>query len=194
MGLIGIDEVGRGAWAGPLLVVAARTKKGKKLPTALNDSKLLTKRQREHLAIEIIKSCDIGQGWVSADMIDAMGLANALKSATLLTLLNLDAKSKDKILIDGSVNFIKSTMYINVATKVRADQTEPIVSAASIVAKVLRDQLMSEYGMDYPDYNFAKNVGYGTAGHIKSLDQFGITPLHRKSYKPIRERLLKTNN
>lgn len=178
--------MGRGAWAGPLLVVAARLKLGKKLPNGLRDSKRLTKKQREKMAIETVHACDIGQGWVSADMVDELGLPTALKSATLLALMNLDANFEEEVLIDGSVNFIKGTSYSSVKTKVKADSSVPIVSAASIVAKVLRDELMAEHSLNYPNYGFDKHVGYGTAGHLSALKQLGITPLHRRTYKPVK--------
>lgn len=184
--MIGIDEVGRGAWAGPLLVVAARLKPGQKLPLGLRDSKLLSAKQRQSLAVEIVKSCDIGQGWVSADIIDKLGLSRSLKSATMLAVMDVAVSKNEEIVIDGNINFLDSTSYVNVRTKVKADQTLPIVSAASVVAKVLRDQLMVEISQKYPDYNFQKNVGYGTANHRQALSLFGPCRVHRNSFKPIK--------
>ncbi len=188
--MIGVDEVGRGAWAGPLLVVAARLKVGHKIPVGLKDSKQLTKKQRTKMAIQAVADFDIGQGWVSADMVDTLGLAASLKSATLLALMNLDAKFDEPILIDGTVNFIKDSHYNSVQTKIKADESEPIVSAASIVAKVLRDEFMAELAEEYPNYGFEKHVGYGTAAHMAALKQFGVCALHRKSYKPIKKYLI----
>lgn len=184
--MIGIDEVGRGAWAGPLLVCGARLKKGKKLPKGLKDSKLLSKKQREKLAVEIVKVCDIGDGWVSADMVDKLGLSVAMKSACLLAVLKMDASFNDKILLDGVVDYFKDTHYTNVTVKAKADQTEPLVSAASIVAKVLRDELLAEYDSQYPDYGFKQHVGYGTKMHKEAIKKHGVTLIHRQSFKPVK--------
>lgn len=185
--MIGIDEVGRGAWAGPLLVCAARLKAGKKPPKGLADSKKLSKKQREILFPKIIESYDIGEGWVTADIIDKLGLSGALKSACMLSIMTLDADFDDEILLDGTVDFFKDSHYTNVKILAKADEIDKTVSAASIVAKVMRDTLMEDYEQDYPGFGFAKHVGYGTEQHREALAKNGITPLHRKSFKPIRE-------
>jgi len=185
--MIGIDEVGRGAWAGPLLVVAACLKPGKKLPKGLADSKKLDKRKREDLYPQILEACEIGEGWVSADMIDSLGLSRSLKSATMLAVFQLDVKPDDQIIIDGTVNFLSEASYSNVKTMVKADDKIPIVSAASVVAKVLRDRLMAEYAQDFPGYGFEKHVGYGTKQHSKALAKLGANRLHRQSFKPVSE-------
>ncbi len=185
--MIGVDEVGRGAWAGPLLVCAARLKKGKKFPKGLTDSKLLTKKQRESLYPKIIDSCDIGEGWVAAEIIDEIGLTNALKDACLLATMQLGADFDDEILLDGTVNFFEGTQYTRVKTKAKADLTDRAVSAASVFAKVSRDALMAKYDEDYPNYGFANHVGYGTKAHRQAIEKNGITLLHRKSYKPIKK-------
>ena len=184
--MIGIDEVGRGAWAGPLLVVSVRLKKGKNLPEGLNDSKKLSRHTRETLAAQIRSVCDIGEGWVSADMIDILGLSRAMKSATLLSLLQIDALQEERIIMDGSVNYFKDTAYVNAEIKIKADQTEPLVSAASIVAKTLRDGLMRLYASDFPEYSFETNVGYGTNTHRVALEMLGVTRIHRQSFQPMR--------
>ncbi len=184
--MIGIDEVGRGAWAGPLLVVAARLKKGHKLPKGLNDSKLLTKKQRQRLFPHLLESCDVGEGWVSADMIDSLGLSRALKSACLLATFQIAEAKDDNILLDGNVNYFQGTGYTKVTVKPKADQTEAIVSAASILAKVLRDRYMEDIAGMYFAYGFESNVGYGTAYHHEALKKHGVTNLHRKSFTPIK--------
>ncbi len=187
MPMIGVDEVGRGAWAGPLLVVAARLKRSKTLPTGLNDSKMLSKRQREALLPSILDSCEIGQGWVSADVIDEIGLGAALKSACMLAILQLSPKKSELITIDGTVNFLRDTEHARVRTQPKADQDIPLVSAASVVAKVLRDDFMSESALVFPQYGFEKHVGYGTQMHRQAIISHGLTPLHRKSFRPCRE-------
>lgn len=183
--MIGIDEVGRGAWAGPLLVVASRLKKDHKLPLGLKDSKKLSKIQRDKLAADIVPACDIGQGWVSADMIDSLGLSQALSAASLLALMQIDAAENEPIVIDGNINFIANSNYKNVITKVKADDSEPLVSASSIVAKVLRDELMAELAGKFPQYGFEAHVGYGTRQHILALQEHGTSPIHRQSVKPV---------
>jgi len=185
--LVGVDEVGRGAWAGPLLVCAARLKKGKRFPKGLTDSKLLSKKQREELYPKIMDACEIGEGWVSADIIDQLGLTNALKNACLLAAMQLGADFDDAILLDGTVNFFEGSHYTKVEIKAKADLTDEIVSSASIVAKVTRDALMAKYDEDYPGYGFATHVGYGTKQHREAIAQNGITLLHRKSFRPIKK-------
>ncbi len=184
--MIGVDEVGRGAWAGPLLVVAAKLKPNKRLPIGLKDSKELSKKKRIELFKTITEACYIGEGWISADIIDELGLSNSMKSACLLSLMSIKAKSNEKIILDGNVNYFANTSYKNVIVKPKADSEFPIVSAASIVAKVLRDALMKEYESEYKLYGFSTNVGYGTSKHKKALIEDGPTPIHRFSYRPVK--------
>lgn len=183
--MIGIDEVGRGAWAGPLLVMGARLKPGKKLPEGLRDSKKLTAKRRRELAEQILEVCDMGEGWVSPDMVDKLGLTDALKCACLLTVERLQAKSGDKIILDGNVDYFKDSKFTNVDVVPKADDKYPLVSAASIVAKVLRDSLMKEYDKEMPQYKFGSHVGYGTKAHLEALQRYGVTNIHRLSFKPV---------
>ncbi len=185
--VIGVDEVGRGAWAGPLLVCAARLKPGKQHVSGLTDSKKLTKNQREQLYPQIVLSYDIGEAWVAADVIDRMGLSGAMKTACTLAVTKIDAGSDEQIILDGTTNFFDNTMYTRVETMTKADSSVPEVSAAAIAAKVMRDALMADYEDDYPGFGFAKHVGYGTAQHKKELETNGITLIHRKSFKPIKD-------
>ena len=187
--LIGIDEVGRGAWAGPLLVCAARLKKGSEYPGGLTDSKLLSKKQREKLFPLIIDSFELGEGWVSADMIDKLGLSKALKSACLLATFQLTEKKDEKIILDGTINLFKDTGYSNVEVMTKADLKIPEVSAAAIYAKVLRDQHMAEHAVEHPEYGFESHVGYGTKKHSSALKKHGVTALHRQSFKPVKKLL-----
>lgn len=187
--MVGIDEVGRGAWAGPLLVVAVRKKIAKKLPTGLSDSKQLTRRKREILFSHIEASCDIGEGWVAAEVIDECGLTAALRSACMLAVHRLKVRPSERIILDGSYNFLQGTRYGNVHTIIKADHKEQLVSAASVYAKVLRDRVMAEYAQSYSQYGFDTNVGYGTKAHQEALTKYGPTFLHRKSFKPLKELL-----
>jgi ribonuclease HII len=180
--LIGIDEVGRGCWAGPLLVVAARAKRT--LPDGLADSKLLSKQQREALLEAIVETCDLGEGWVQPEEIDRFGLAGAMKIGVSRALLALGAAFHEDIVMDGTVNYCPDD-YIAVKTVAKADQLHPIVSAASIYAKVQRDAHMARAAIFYPFYGFEKHVGYGTALHQAALKVHGVSKIHRKSFKPI---------
>jgi ribonuclease HII len=179
--IVGIDEVGRGCWAGPL--VAGAVLLTQDVP-GLKDSKKLTKVQREALAIAVRESgAQIGLGWVTAAEVDEFGLTKAVRLAMQRALEKIDA-SKARVIIDGNLNFLAHLP--NTEALIKADDSVPAVSAASIVAKVARDNYMMELAEQYPDYNFDKHVGYGTAAHIAALQQFGVTPEHRKSYKPIK--------
>lgn len=181
--IVGIDEVGRGCWAGPLVAGAVALEDG--LVTGLKDSKLLTKKQRDNLDITIRqKAAAFGLGWVSAQEVDTYGLTRAVGLAMERALAEITI-SFDVLVIDGSYNFFPSDPRSQAIIK--ADQSVPTVSAASIIAKVARDNWMiTQAATQYPQYQFDKHVGYGTALHKAQLLRYGITPLHRRSYKPIR--------
>jgi len=181
--MIGIDEVGRGCWAGPLLVVAARDLH--ELPIGLADSKVLSKKKREMFAPLIAATCDIGEGWVSAAEVDTLGLTEAMQLGVLRALLALQAAPSEPIIMDGNINYCPR-IYENVNAVIDADAVYPIVSAASIYAKVARDNYMTLAALDCPGYGFDKHVGYGTKEHIEALQARGVCKLHRLSYKPIK--------
>ncbi len=183
MGVIGIDEVGRGCWAGPLLVVAAR--QTKQLPDGMRDSKKLSKKQRELLQEAIVDTCDLGEGWVEPAEIDEFGLTRAMKLAVSRALASIGAKSNEEIIIDGTINYCGDE-FSNVQCIARADDTHPIVSAASIYAKVTRDNHMAELAKQYPEYGFENHVGYGTKYHIDAIKLLGVCDIHRLSYKPLK--------
>lgn len=175
--MIGVDEVGRGAWAGPVLVCAVDLL----VPIyGLTDSKKLTKIKRQKLANEIIASNPVGYGWVSADELDDIGLSAALSLGAAKALASLPDTSKD-IVVDGNVQYYP--FLKNSQTIIKADLTVPAVSAASIVAKVARDERMYKYGERYPQYGFENHVGYGTAIHKKAITQYSLLPIHRRSFK-----------
>lgn len=184
--MIGIDEVGRGCWAGPLLVVAARQTSD--LPTGLKDSKQLSSRQRKLLTVDIVTACQLGEGWVTSVEIDTIGLAGAMRLGVDRALQAISAESNEQIIMDGNVNYC-SPKFRNVETVIKADGLYPIVSAASIYAKQLRDAHMIKLALDYPDYGFERHVGYGTAYHKACLINLGPSDQHRKSFKPIRDLL-----
>ncbi len=181
--IVGIDEVGRGPWAGPLVMGAVVL--GCEID-GLTDSKKLTKKRREKLNAEILeKASSIGIGWVSAAEIDELGLSRALRECCKRALEQISVPYHE-IIIDGTVNFLEATSKVDYVTVMKkADLLVPSVSAASIVAKVARDKFMTEQGVLYPEYGFASHVGYGTAAHRAAIDKYGVTPLHRLSFAPL---------
>ncbi len=191
--ILGIDEVGRGPWAGPL-VVGAVVLGGVKID-GLTDSKKLSKKKRELLDKEIReKAIGFGLGWVSASEIDDIGLSQALKKATKLAVEQIDVPYHE-IIIDGTVNFLADTNKGKfVTTMKKADLLVPSVSAASIIAKVARDNFMAEQDIVHPGYDFKSHVGYGTAAHCATINKLGITKLHRKSFAPIKKYIKTTKD
>lgn len=183
MSIVGIDEVGRGCWAGPLLVVAARAKND--LPAGLADSKLLTKTKRNGLLEAIKATCDLGEGWVQPEEIDELGLTRAMRLGVTRALMSLGVLTDEPIIMDGLINYCPNE-FIKVSTVAKADQIHPIVSAASIYAKVIRDDHMTRIAKFHPFYGFEKHVGYGTALHQNALKVHGVSKLHRKSFKPVK--------
>jgi ribonuclease HII len=178
--MIGIDEVGRGCWAGPL--VAGAVILGEPI-VGLKDSKKLSKKQREKLAIEIkLQAAAIGLGWVRPAELDEIGLTAAVRLAMRRALDQIEVEY-DEIIIDGNLNFFPDNPKAKAVIK--ADDSVPAVSAASIVAKVARDNYMAEITAKYPEYGFEKHVGYGTALHLERLKLHGVSDLHRLSFKPI---------
>jgi ribonuclease HII len=176
-----MDEVGRGSWAGPVVVGAVVLD----VPIiGLKDSKLLSRKQRELFASVICaEACAWNLGLASAQEIDEVGLTQALKLAYQRAIDGI-VVAYDRIVIDGNYAFLPA-MY-NVELIIKADQLVPSVSAASIIAKVARDELMRTAAIDYPGYGFEKHVGYGTAVHAASLAKQGPCALHRQTVAPVR--------
>jgi ribonuclease HII len=184
--ILGIDEVGRGPWAGPLVVGAVVL--GGVTIDGLTDSKKLSKKRRQELDIIIRDKAEaIGLGWVDASEIDVIGLSAALVMATKRAVEQIKVPYHE-IIIDGTINFLADTTKgLYVTTMKKADLLVPAVSAASIVAKVARDAYMYEQDAVYPDYGFKSHVGYGTAAHIVAIEKFGVSPLHRLSIEPLKK-------
>ena len=184
--ILGIDEVGRGPWAGPLVIGAVVL--GGVSIDGLTDSKKLTKKRREQLYDEIYeKAAAVGLGWVEACEIDEIGLGPSLALATRRAVEQIKVPYSE-IIIDGTINFLKDTTKGRyVTTMKKADLLVPSVSAASIVAKVARDRYMAEQDDIHPGYGFKGHVGYGTAAHRMAIDNLGVTPLHRLSFAPLQK-------
>ncbi len=198
--ILGIDEVGRGPWAGPLVIGAvildSKPSSRLELWQDLTDSKKLTAKKRKPLnALIQAHAAAHATGWVSANELDRYGLSASLKLATRRAVKQILAQKIyfDEIIIDGTVNFLTGTPLENrVTTLKKADLLIPAVSAASIIAKVARDTYMVEIAKKYPGYGFEKHVGYGTALHKSALLEQGICPEHRQSFRPIREIISRT--
>lgn len=182
--MIGIDEVGRGCLAGPLLVVAAR--QTSELPVGLTDSKLLNRAQRAGICDLLITSCQFGEGWVSCSEINARGLTGAMRLGVRRALRDLGTGSDERIIIDGPINYLPK-QYNNFECLINADALVAIVSAASVYAKVMRDQFMIELAERYPRYGFDSHVGYATKKHLKALQKFGsLKNVHRQNFGTVR--------
>jgi ribonuclease HII len=196
---VGIDEVGRGCWAGPLVAGAAILPqdlpdnlvwevcppKGEATEMAVRiaDSKKMSKKQREIAAAWIhANAIAVGLGWVWPAEIDAHGLTWAVTTAMERAAAEIIVEY-DELIIDGNSNYFADNPKARAIIK--ADDTVPAVSAASIIAKVARDTYMTELDARYDGYGFSRHVGYGTAAHRAALQRLGVSDIHRLSYKPI---------
>lgn len=176
----GIDEVGRGCLAGPVVASAVILGDNIDIPL-LRDSKKLSKKQRDKTVIEIKQQSKfVGIGWVSAQEVDEYGLSWAVQQSGLRALQDLSLRP-DFVILDGNQNYLQDSAYLS-AAYIGADATESCVAAASIIAKCARDNYMHLVAKSHPGYGFDRHVGYGTAAHKMALKQLGITPLHRQSF------------
>lgn len=176
--------MGRGCIAGPLLVVAAR--ENGQLPEGLRDSKLMSRSQRLQMLNLLSICCNFGEGWVTPDEIDNQGLAQAMRLGVDRALISLGALGVDEIILDGPVNYLPEN-FINSQCLVDADALVPIVSAASVYAKVTRDNFMIELAKKHTGYGFEKHVGYFTSQHKLALKNLGpIKSIHRMSFQPLK--------
>lgn len=184
--IAGIDEAGRGCWAGP--VVAAAVVLGDTIlrdPTMLagvNDSKQLSATQRTTLAHTIQQECaGVGVGIVPAFLIDCFGIVGATRLAMELAMLHLPCMP-DALLIDA---LRLPACPLPQRDLIRGDSLSLSIAAASIIAKTTRDQIMTEFDRSYPAYAFGQHKGYGTMVHMRALARHGPTPLHRRSFRPL---------
>ena len=175
--IAGIDEVGRGPLAGPVVTACVVMPYDKKLE-GVYDSKKVTKRNRERLYDEIFETAiSVSISVKDQNVIDEVNILNATKLAMKESFNNLTVEP-DLLLVDAvKLNICKNEMAI-----VKGDATSYAIACASIVAKVYRDRLMEEYAKVYPNYDFENNVGYGTKKHIEAIKEFGVTPIHRLSF------------
>ena len=176
--IAGVDEVGRGCLAGPVIAASVILKRPIK---GLMDSKKLSSKKRENLSQEIIENSIFAIGAADNHEIDKINILQASLLAMQRSIEKLDVKPK-KILVDGAHIFETS---IEIESIVGGDNLIPSISAASIVAKVYRDKLMMVYSEEFPDYGFHKHKGYPTKFHKEMLKRYGLTRIHRKTFKGV---------
>ena len=185
MSIVGIDEVGRGSWAGPVVAGAVILPERFDLP-GLRDSKRVPRKHRERLTLAIKQQARAAAlGWVSSREVDRYGLAWAVRQSGLRALQTL-SEAFDHVVLDGKYNYFLQEEFSSEVV-IGGDDLVPAVSAAAILAKVARDRYMAYLDRQYPEYGFARHVGYGTAEHRQALHKYGVTAIHRRSYKPIQQ-------
>lgn len=176
--ICGIDEVGRGPFAGPVVAAAVILPKDCDI-LYLNDSKKVSPKKRETLYDEIYeKALAVGIGMASEKVIDEINILNATYEAMRTAVSNLSAAPD--LLLNDAVTI--PGIEIAQVPIIKGDAQSASIAAASIVAKVTRDRMMEEYDLIYPQYQFSKNKGYGTKAHIEAIKEHGICPLHRRSF------------
>ena len=179
--IAGVDEVGRGPLAGPVVAAAVI------LPEIctilrLNDSKNILKSKHQAIYQAVLdQALSVGIGVKDNQVIDQVNIYEATKLAMLEAIQELDQQPQH-LLIDA----MKLDVPISQTSIIKGDANSLSIAAASIVAKVTRDQMMAEYDQEYPGYDFGQNAGYGTTKHLEGLEKHGVTPIHRRSFEPIK--------
>ena len=183
--IIGVDEVGRGPLAGPVVAAAVWLDPGN-IPDGLNDSKKVPLKLRNALAELLPQIADVSIGEASVQEIDELNILRASHLAMERAVAGLDVPA-DFALVDG--NLIPRDLAVPARAVVKGDAISQSIAAASIVAKVRRDQLMLSLAQQYPGYGWEMNQGYPTKAHREALQNLGVTPHHRRSFKPVHNML-----
>ena len=179
--IAGVDEVGRGPLAGPVVAAAVILPENCKIP-GLNDSKKIPKSKHHAIYQAVLdQALSVGIGIKDNQVIDQVNIYEATKLAMLEAIQELDPRPQH-LLIDA----MRLDLPIPQTSIIKGDANSLSIAAASIVAKVTRDQMMEEFDCEYPGYDFTQNAGYGTANHLAGLDQLGVTPIHRRSFEPVK--------
>lgn len=179
----GIDEAGRGPWAGPVVAASAMFNNARDIPTGINDSKKLSHKAREALFDHICATARYGIGIATVEEIDTLNIWGATALAMTRALQALPTKPAFA-LIDG--NRVPKDFPCDARAIIKGDSISLSIAAASILAKVTRDRMMIELHEQFPHFGFDRHMGYGTAAHSTALRQHGICHAHRKSFAPIR--------
>ena len=187
--VFGIDEAGRGPWCGPVVAACVcwpNRQINPYLAQQINDSKKLSAKKREQLFPMIMNSAYVGIGQASSQEIDDVNILQATFLAMDRSLQNVakNGHTASFALIDGNR---LPKWQLPCQALIKGDSLSLSIAAASIIAKVTRDHIMTDLAKQYPQYAWDKNAGYGTTDHIAALKKYGITPYHRKSYRPIKE-------
>lgn len=191
----GVDEVGRGPLAGPVVASAVILNK-KKFQNRIDDSKKLTADQRQKAFKEILDNSFVGVGIINEKVIDNINIHQATQMAMEQAISELARRLKLRkknfkniskkicVLIDG--NFFSKKIPFNFVNIIKGDAKSKSIASASIVAKVIRDRIMNIYDKVYPDYGFKNHKGYGTKAHLSALEKFGPSIIHRRSFSPLK--------
>ncbi|WP_028955390.1 ribonuclease HII [Sulfitobacter sp. 20_GPM-1509m] len=177
----GVDEVGRGPLAGPVLA-AAVVLNPDDIPDGLNDSKALSAKRREALYTELMARADVSVGSASVEEIDEHNILRASHIAMMRAIAGLSVQP-DHVLIDG--NMVPRGLNLAATTVIKGDARSLSIAAASIVAKIRRDRLMVDLAQQHPGYGWETNMGYPSKSHREALQIIGVTPHHRRSFKPV---------
>ena len=179
--IAGVDEVGRGPLAGPVVAAAVILPEDCKI-SGLNDSKKIPKSKHKEIYEAVLQNAvAIGIGIKDNQVIDQVNIYEATKLAMMEAIGQLDPQPQH-LLIDA----MRLDLPISQTSIIKGDANSLSIAAASIVAKVTRDQMMEEFDREYPGYDFAQNAGYGTVKHLAGLDKLGVTPIHRRSFEPVK--------
>jgi ribonuclease HII len=179
--VVGVDEVGRGPLAGPVTAAAVRLHPAR-IPAGLNDSKALTAARRDVLFATIMEMAEVSVAHASVEEIDSLNILRASHLAMERAVTGL-VTNADHALIDG--NMIPRALSCSAEAVVKGDARCLSIAAASIIAKVTRDRIMVDLAQQHPGYGWEVNAGYPTPAHLRALLDFGITPHHRRSFKPV---------
>ncbi len=186
--VVGVDEVGRGPLAGPVTACAVRLDPDR-IPPGLRDSKQLTAARREALCAQIMAQAQVSIAHASVEEIDSLNILRASHLAMERAVAGLAA---DHALIDG--NLIPRGLACRATSLVKGDARCLSIAAASIVAKVTRDRIMVDLAQQHPGYGWEANAGYPTKSHLQALQTLGVTPWHRRSFKPVHNILYQENS
>lgn len=186
----GVDEVGRGPLAGPVVACAAVLTPGVALPEGLTDSKRLTARQRDRICTALLATTLHGLGWASVEEIDRLNILEAAMLAMRRAVAALPF-APDIALVDGARD---PGLPCPARTVIGGDGRSLSIAAASVIAKVTRDRYMAELAEDFPGYGWESNAGYGSAAHLDALARLGPTPHHRRSFRPVAQILERQSN